>query len=486
MLVEKYKFKTQPMQHQLVGLGGMMAQFENRTPEYALFMEMGCGKTKVLIDGVSILYDNGKIDQLLVICPNGIKYNWKDELEKHLSEHIEYDVHVWEGAKTKKEQNEIKEKLFSVNQKLKILIMNVDSIITNYGSKIADKFVYSGKSLMCVDESTIIKNMSTKRTKKCIKIGEMARYRVILTGSPITKSPEDLYGQCAFLSEDLLGFSSIYSFKARYCDQVKLSFGGRSFNKVTGYKRLDELTEKLRQFSYRVTKDEALDLPDKIYMKRRVPMTEKQLRAYVQMKNLALVQLEEGELTTATLIAQLKRLHQIACGYMSTDDGDIIDFSENRLKELLDTIEEVDGKVIIWCSYRHNIRKVIETLDKKFGSGSAEGFYGETPSAERPKILQKFLDPNHHMRFLVGHPRTGGYGLTLTIAKTMIFYSNDYDLEIREQAEARNHRIGTESKVTYVDLVCEGTVDENILKSLRQKINIATQIMGEEFKKWLI
>ena len=96
---------------------------------------------------------------------------------------------------------------------------------------------------------------------------------------------------------------------------------------------------------------------------------------------------------------------------------------ENRLKELLDTIEEVDGKVIIWCSYRHNIRKVIETLDKKFGSGSAEGFYGETPSAERPKILERFMDPNHHMRFLVGHPRTGGYGLTLTIAKTMIFYS---------------------------------------------------------------
>ena len=219
--------------------------------------------------------------------------------------------------------------------------MNVDSIITNYGSKVADSFTYSGKSLMCIDESTIIKNMSTKRTKRCIKIGSAAKYRVILTGSPITKSPEDLYGQCAFLNEDLLGFSSIYSFKARYCDQVKLSFGGRSFNKVTGYKRLDELTEKLRQFSYRVTKDEALDLPDKIYMKRRVPMNEKQLKAYVQMKNLALVHLEEGELTTATLIAQLKRLHQIACGYMTTDEGEIIDFSENRLKELLETIEEV-------------------------------------------------------------------------------------------------------------------------------------------------
>ena len=122
---------------------------------------------------------------------------------------------------------------------------------------------------------------------------------------------------------------------------------------------MDELTEKLNQFSYRVTKDEALDLPDKIYMKRRVPMNEKQLKAYVQMKNLALVQLEEGELTTATLIAQLKRLHQIACGYMTTDDGEIIDFPENRLKELLETIEEVDGKVIIWCSYRHNIKKVL-------------------------------------------------------------------------------------------------------------------------------
>ena len=306
MLLDKYKFKTKPMEHQIVGLGGMMSQFENHSPEYALFMEMGCGKTKVLIDGVSILYDNGKIDQLFVVCPNGIKYNWRDELGKHLAEHIEYEIHVWEGAKTKKEQNEIKQKLFTVNQKLKVLIMNVDSIITNYGSKVADSFTYSGKTLMCVDESTIIKNMSTKRTKRCIKIGQSAKYRVILTGSPITKSPEDLYGQCAFLSEDLLGFSSIYTFKARYCDQVKLSFGGRSFNKVTGYKRLDELTTKLRQFSYRVTKDEALDLPDKIYMKRRVPMTDKQLKAYVQMKRLALVEMEEGELTTASLKIELK------------------------------------------------------------------------------------------------------------------------------------------------------------------------------------
>jgi SNF2 family DNA or RNA helicase len=486
MLVNKYKFKTKPMEHQIVGLGGMMSQFENHSPEYALFMEMGCGKTKVLIDGVSILYDNGKIDQLLVICPNGIKYNWRDELEKHLADHIEYDVHVWEGAKTKKEQSIIREKLFPINSKLKILIMNVDSIITNHGTKVADKFTYSGKSLMCIDESTIIKNMTTKRTKRCIKIGQLARYRVILTGSPITKSPEDIYGQCAFLNEDLLGFSSIYSFRARYCDQVKLSFGGRSFNKVTGYKRLEELTEKLRKFSYRVTKDEALDLPDKIYMKRRVPMNEKQLKAYVMMKKLALVSLEEGELTTATLIAQLKRLHQIACGYMSTDEGDIIDFSENRIKELLDTVEEVGGKVIIWCSYRHNIHKVIEALTKKYGQDAAEGFYGETPSKERPKILKKFTDKDNPLRFLVGHPRTGGYGLTLTVARTMIFYSNDYDLEIREQAEARNHRIGTTNKVTYVDLVCEGTVDENILKSLRQKINIATQIMGEEFKEWLI
>ena len=486
MLVEKYKFKTKPMQHQLIGLAGMMNSFDKDVPEYALFMEMGCGKTKVLIDGVSILYDNGKVNNVLVICPNGIKYNWREELGKHLAEHVEYDVHVWEGAKTKKEQEEIKSKLFATDNKLKVLVMNIDAIITKNGSMIAEKFSYTDKTLMCVDESTIIKNGSAKRTKRCIKIGTYAKYRVILTGSPITKSPEDLYSQCAFLNEDLLGFSSIYTFKARYCDQVKMNFGGRSFNKVTGYKRLDELTEKIRNFSYRVTKDEALDLPDKIYLKRRVPMTENQLKAYVMMKKLALAEIDGEQLTTATLIAQLKRLHQIACGYMTTDDGKLIDFSENRVKELIDTVEETDGKIIIWCSYRHNIQTVIKALDKKYGQGSAEGFYGETPSTERPKILDKFKDPNHHMRFLVGHPRTGGYGLTLNIANTMIFYSNDYDLEIREQAEARNHRIGTEKKVTYVDLICEGTVDENIIKSLRSKINIATEIMGEQFKEWLI
>ena len=404
-----------------------------------------------------------------------------------MPEHVDRNVVVWTGQKTKKHEEEL-QSLFLVEPAkvhLNILIMNVDAFTTDRGKKFADRFLLTRQAMMVVDESTVIKNSTAQRTKAITKLGMLARYRVIMTGSPITNSPEDLYAQCNFLNHELLGFSSIYTFRARYCQMQKLSFGGRSFNKVVGYKNLEELNIKLRKFSYRVLKKDALDLPKQVWMKRSVPLSTEQLDAYMQMKKFALVQLKEETLTTTSVLAQMIRLHQIVCGHLATDDGKVVSLPNNRLKELCAILEEHGEKVIIWANYRHDIQEIEKTLSKKYGPGSVVTYYGDTPQNVRQEYIERFqTEPD--TKFFIGQPMTGGRGITLTAASLTVFYSNNYDLEIREQAEARNHRIGTEDKVTYIDLVAEGTVDEKIIYALRNKINLATSVLAEEVRKWLI
>jgi|TARA_R110002020_G_scaffold57422_2_gene158070 SNF2 family DNA or RNA helicase len=485
MTTLKYSFKTKPYNHQMAALGAMLNHFKRGEREFALLMEMGCGKTKVLIDGSSFLYDNGFIGGILVICPNGVKGTWVNEIETHMPEHVDRNVVVWTGQKTKKHEEELSTLFVSEKVYFNILIMNVDAFTTERGRKFADRFLMTRQSLMVVDESTVIKNPSAIRTKAIIKLGFLSRYRVIMTGSPVTKSPEDLYSQCNFLNHELLGFSSIYTFRARHCQMQKLSFGGRSFNKVTGYKNLDELNYKLQKFSYRVLKKDALDLPGQVWMKRIVAMTTEQLDAYMQMKRTALVQLKNETLTTTSVLAQLIRLHQIVCGHMATDDGRVIGLPNNRIKELLAILEEHGDKAIIWATYRHDIQEIEKTLQKKYGTRSVVTYYGDTPQKIRQENIKRFQE-EEETKFFIGQPMTGGRGITLTAAHLSIFYSNNYDLEIREQAEARNHRIGTAQKVTYIDLLSEGTVDEKIIYSLRNKINLAASVLAEDLRKWLI
>ena len=487
MLKLQYSFKTKPYRHQLAAMGAMLNHFIKGNKEYALLMEMGCGKTKVLIDSTAYLYDNGYINGLLVICPNGVKGTWINEINTHCPEHVEKNVVVWTGKKTKKHEDELQSLFITEPAKvqLNVLIMNVDAFATHRGKDFARRFLMTRQAMMTIDESTTIKNPSALRTKSITKLGLIARYRVIMTGSPITKSPEDLYAQCNFLNPDLLGFSSIYTFKMRYCVMTRLSYGGRSFNKVIDYKNLDELNYKLKTFSYRVLKKDALDLPSQIWMKRNVSLTTEQLDAYMQMKKLALVQIQKGTLTTTSVLAQLIRLHQIVCGHMATDDGRVVSLSNNRIKELQAILEEHGEKAIIWATYRHDIEFIRDTLIKQHGPRSVVDFYGDTTEKDRQKGIEAFQnDPE--AKYFVGNPMTGGRGLTLTKASLAVFYSNNYDLEIREQAEARNHRIGTDNKVTYVDLVCKGTVDEKIIHSLRNKINLASSVLAEELRKWLI
>ena len=475
----KYKFKTKPYAHQMTAL-----EKSWNKKVFALFMEMGTGKTKVAIDNMAMLYDNGKINGALIIAPKGVYKNWySQEIPDHLPTHIQPITVLWKSLINKTQQKEL-DKLFQTGHDFHILVMNVEAFSTKKGVDFAARFLNCHNTFMVIDESTTIKNPGAKRTKNIVGLGKYAKYRRILTGSPVTKSPLDLYKQCEFLDEYLLDHSSYYTFRTRYAVMRKANFNGRSVEIVVGYKNLGELSEKLKPFSYRVLKDDCLDLPKKTFMKRVITLSAEQDKVYQQMKKMALAQLNGKMVTTASALTQLMRLHQITCGHFTADDGSIQTIKNNRLSELTDLLEEVEGKAIIWAHYQYDVKEIVKAIIKEHGEDSIVTYYGLTPQDERQNNIKKFQsDPK--CRFLVGTPSTGGYGLTLTAASTMIYYSNGYDLEKRQQSEARIDRIGQEKPMTYIDIICEETVDERIVKALRKKINIATEIMGEQLKDWI-
>ena len=474
-----YRFKTKPYAHQLKAL-----ELSWNKEVFAYFMEMGTGKSKVLIDNISMLYDKGKINAALIIAPKGVVKTWYDsEIPTHMVDHVDKKVVLWQALINQKQQSKL-DTLFRAGVDLRILIMNVEAFSTKKGLEFAKKFLNCHSAMVAVDESTTIKNPGAKRTKAILSLSRDSKYRRILTGSPVTKSPLDLYTQCFFLDSFLLDHSSYYSFRTRYALMRTANFGGRSVQIVVGYRNLGELSEKLKSFSYRVLKDDCLDLPKKTFMKRIVQLTPDQFKIYDQMRKTALATLNGKMITTVNALTQLMRLQQITCGHFKADDGTTQDIPNNRMNELIDLLYEIEGKVVIWAHWQKDVNKIIEAIIKEFGEGCCVDYFGLTPQNERQENIKKFQE-DEKVRFFIGTPQTGGYGITLTAASNMIYYSNGYDLEKRKQSEARIDRIGQTKPMTYIDILAENTVDERIVKALRKKINIAAEIMGEELKAWI-
>ena len=474
-----YKFKTKPYAHQLKAL-----KKSHNKELFAYFMEMGTGKSKVLIDNVSMLYDKGKINGFLLVAPKGVYKNWFDsEIPTHMVNHINKKMVLWQANITKSQQLKL-DSLFEPGEDLHILIMNVDAFSTSKGVEFAAKFLRCHRTMMAIDESTTIKNPDAKRSKHICSLGQYAKYKRILTGSPVTKSPLDLYKQCEFLGEGLLDFTSYYAFRTRYAILKTMNFGSHSAKVPVGYQNLQELSDKIALFSDRVLKEDCLDLPDYTYQKRIIQLSKEQQKIYDQMKSVALAQMDGKLMTTSTALVQLMRLQQITCGHFKADDGTLKIIKNERVNALMDILEEVEGKAIIWAHWRHDIDSIVKAIEKVY-PGSVMTYYGSTSTEDRAKAIKEIQDPNSKVRFLVGTPQTGGYGITLTEANVMIYYSNGYDLEKRTQSEARINRIGQKRKMTYIDIICEKTVDERIVKALRKKINIASEVMGEELKQWI-
>jgi SNF2 family DNA or RNA helicase len=472
-----YKFKSKPFAHQSKAL-----EMSWNKEVFAYFMEMGTGKSKVLIDNIAMLFNAGKINGALIIAPKGVYKNWFDsEIPSHMPDYIEKKVGLW---RTDPNAKDLKP-LFSTGAELHILIMNVEAFSSKKGVDFAKKFLSCHNTIIGIDESTTIKNPQAKRTRAIVELGTKSKYRRILTGSPVTKSPLDLFAQCYFLHPYLLGHESYYTFKVRYAVTKQINVSGRTIQIVVGYRNLGELSEKLKPFSYRVLKDDCLDLPKKTYTKRIIELTDEQKKVYKTMKQQAIAFLNGKMITTATVITQMMRLHQITCGHFKSDDGTIQTIKNNRIDQLMEVLEEMEGKAVIWAHYRYDIKNIVEKVSKKYGENSVVTYYGDTSTDDRQKAIKKIQDPKSPVRFIVGTPQTGGYGITLTGASTMIYYSNGYDLEKRQQSEARIDRIGQEKPMTYIDIIAEGTVDDKIVQSLRKKVNIATEIMGEELKDWI-
>jgi len=466
-----YTYKTKPFEHQRQAL--IEGAEKNN---FAYFMEMGTGKTKVSIDNMAYLYQEEKVNVVLVVAPNSVYHNWKTEINTHCP--INTTIYTHKQDK----------KFVYKSGTLHWFLINVEAFSHKSGIKAVQGLIDEYYDTMCVivDESTTIKNRSAKRTKSLIKIAEKIKYKRILTGSPITKSPLDLFSQCKFLDENLLGFNNFYSFRARYCHMkaVQLSNGGRQISLPLYFTNLNELEKKVKSFSFRVKKDDCLDLPSKIYQKRLITLTSEQQNLYNSLRTFARAVFEDKEASYNNKLTEIIKLHQVCNGFFVSDEGEKKPLANAKLTELTNILEETDGKVIIWANYVHNIENIIETLNKKFGTQSTVAIYGAICVEARNSAVINFQE-NKNVKFFVGNPSTGGYGLNLTQATTVIYFSNSYNLEVRQQSEDRAHRIGQKNKVTYIDLVANKTIDEFILKALNKKLKISAQTLGEEVLEFL-
>lgn len=477
-----YEFKTPPYDHQKKRI-----QVAWKKPGYADFSEMGTGKTKAAIDEMCMMYEESLIDAAVIIAPKGVYKNWSDrEFPTHAPERIKMDIVVW-GEGSGKRHQENMSSLFDGDRHFKILVINVEAFSQKGKAwELVMEFLNHRTVAIYVDESTTIKNPTAKRTKNVIAFRPLSKYRRIMTGNCTPRSPMDLYSQFEFLGEKMLGFSSYYSFRARHAIMKKIPMGGRKIDIIVGYREIEDLMKKIEPHSFRVRKDECLDLPPKIYTYRDVEMTDEQERMYREIKASATTALDANTHVTATeIIVQILRLHQILCGHVKDEVGVIHEVPTKRIAALLEVVEENGGKTIIWSRFRHDIDKIVVALGEQYGPESVVQYHGGVDDAKRKIAIDRFQeDPK--CRFFVGNPQTGGRGITLHAAQTVVYYSTDYDLDARMQSEDRAHRSGLKHSVTYVDMVCRGTMEEKIIKALRKKLDVSSLIMGDGYREWLI
>jgi SNF2 family DNA or RNA helicase len=481
-------FLKEPFLHQLKA---RRICHDTNINNFAYLMEMGTGKTITAIMDLMILHHEKGVDNCVIFAPKSVYRNWYKEITEFVApEKTKYAISTWDPSlKDPVTKANLTDLLVKSLIPLNIFLMNIEAISSPKGVKFLEKYLSvqdKKNTMMIVDESTVIKTHNAKRTKNLLKLTKDLGYKRILTGTPVTKSPLDIYTQFAFLDPKILGQSNYYAFRARYAKIInRPTSGGRHFPLITGYQRLDELEEKIYSAAFRVKKEECTDLPEKIYMKRFIPMSKEQLVAYESLRRNAMFVFNDKTTTTVNRLSQIVKLHQVCCGFTINDHGEIHDLPNKRYDELLDVLEEVDGKVIIWATYRHNIETITKKLKEKYGETKADAFYGDTASDDRLELVKNFQNEDHDLTYLVANPKTGGYGITLTASHTVVYFSNNYDLEIRLQSEDRAHRIGQKNKVTYVDFVCQGTVDEKILTALKNKVDIASQVIGDELKSWI-
>lgn len=472
------------------------------TRAWGSFWEQGCGKTKPVIDKAAFLYEAQEIDTLFVVAPNGVHLNWiKDELPAHFPDRLRPQTRVfcWNGSKkgTKKHAAEAAQVI--KHDGFLIVTMSYDAFMTKEGKNYAWKVLSKRKAFYVLDESDNVKTPGAKRTQSVVASGKHAFYRGILTGTPVTQGPFDVYSQIRFLDADFwkreLDIHTFTEFKAFFgvwrfnpVAFEKLRQKGNApadFNPMYEYRNLDILYEKLRLISDRLTKEEAgLNLPPKLYSKRWFELDRTQRKAYDTLQSELELELASGLVVDGSLaMVRLLRLQQISCGYVPTNGEreepyELIGDTNPRLDTAVDYLNGLGHQAIVWCRFRKDIELLHDALGKK----NAALYYGGLKDDECE--LSKRAFKAGEKQFIVASEKMQA-GHTLTEAKTCYFYSNSFKLKTRLQMEDRAHRIGQDKAVHIVDSVGFNTVDLKIVDRLRGKFDIASKINGDELREWI-
>lgn len=482
--------------HQVTALEKMKGQ-----EAFALLMEFGTGKSAVIVADAGRLYREGKIDGVLVLAPKGCYGDWglsgsgkNSHWELNLDRTVQTDdlfVAVWRGGNTKHEKTSFQ--TLTIINGLSVLVMNTEALSASpRAAAECERFLKARKAMLVLDESTQCKAPGAKRTKRVIKLAGWAVYRRILTGFPTPRSSLDLYSQFMVLDWKILGHKSYFTYRNRYAVMEPLYLGSRIIQQVVGYQNTGELWKRIEPYSFRIRADDCLDLPPADYRKRMVEMPAETQRVYNDLKRQATAKLDgdAGHVTATLAITLIMRLHQVACGHVTTEDGALRELPCAKMDELVEIIEEIgeDQKIVIWAHWRYSIQSIASALAEKYGPESVVTYWGDTSEAERAEARLRFAnDPL--CRFFVGNQQTGGRGINdLVVARHAVFWSNPPDLELRLNAEARTRRKGSEhhSSVVYHDLLTTGTVEEKIVRALRERLDLASLVVGDRVREWLI
>lgn len=502
-----YPYLTQPFPHQ-----GPEFESTRDKPHWGLFWEMGVAKTKVIIDTASWLWLQGKIDGVLVIAPEGVHQQWVlDEIPDHMPLIVQdsLDTIVWSTAKQKnKGWRKIWEAFRDrpVSAGLSVMTMTYDSLMTQRvagdekglqkGANAAKAFLEGRRILFVLDESTRIKTPGTKITKRLLAMAKYAPIRRVMNGTPVADSPFNSYAQIKFLNPDawkFLGIRDASGFRTYFgvFDRKYNAKQRRYFDEIVGYKNLDVMAKVVAEHGSRLLKKDVFpNLPPKLYSSHYFEMTPKQNRTYQELAKKFMTWLDTGELVTADLaIVRQTRLQQITSGYLPADDDEeltplVLPKDNPRLKLLIDLLQDVSGKVIVWAKYDIDVDLIAEAIREKFGWNIVT-WDGRTSRDDRSTAKARFVDPNGARAFIAKASSSAGRGLNLQVADTVVYYNNSFVLDDRLQSEDRAHRPGIHHPVKYIDLIAKGTIDEHILRSLRNKRNVAALVTGDELSPWV-
>ncbi len=467
----KFNYKTKPFAEQ------EKAFLISRDREcYGLFLEQGLGKTKIILDTAAYLWQQGKINALFVLAPNGVHRQWiREQVPLHLPDWVEHVDCVYRSQQTKKWKREWQDMMDAPPEKLRIFTMNHEAIQSQKGQQFALSLCAHTNTLTVIDESHVIKNQSAKRTKFVLKsIRPLSKYRRIMTGTPISKGVEDYFTQLKFLSDDVHGFSSFYTYRNRYCLTREIPGAPKGAVKIVGYQNVDELKERVDAYAIRIRADECLDLPERMYSRREVPLTAEQVKYYKEMAGELVTQVD-GELITAEqAIVKVIRLQQILCGHIKTEQGKTLEIPFNRPQVVHDYLTELQQKCVVWTRFRYDVEQLYKVL-KPFNPVYYDGSMNDDQKANAKRT---FIE-HEPCRVFIGNQTAAGTGLDglQAVSNHMVYYSNGFKAIDRWQSEARLYRRGQKGTVSVVDLVAPNTFDEDVLDNLRKKKDVAFQML---------